>query len=637
MQLGKYQLVRKLASGGMAEVFLAKAAGPRGFEKTLVLKRILPHLAEDEAFVEMFLGEAQLAARLDHPNVVQIFDFGEADGSYFLAMEYIDGPTLRRLIKRSQELKQPLPAGVCAKMVAAAAEGLAFAHELADPETGAPLGLVHRDISPENVLVSRQGAVKVVDFGIAKVAGQGHRTQTGVVKGKVAYMPPEQLQARPMDGRVDVYALGIVLYELLTGRRPFDATTDVGMMQAILFEPYVPAVQRRPDLPEAMQRILEKALAKDRAERYPDCRAFQADLERFVVSLGEPVGAYQIARLVAQVMEGVETMPPVPTPAKGRETAELVGAGREPPAKEPGRRAAVTTPMPGRVVGTAWEPVSSRASMEAPAVTASGNDVPSSRFDAATDPATPSAGSLLAAASPEARSERSTWFKPVEVSESGKALVTPRASRRMAAGAVVLVSMAGLAGGFALLGRSEKAAVPVSPSTPVARKDDVPVKPLEPEVTPVVPEVRVEPVAAGTVDSGTPVVVAEVKPTTGAPVDARDGGQVVEMTPPVPPTPRPVVVAKPVVASTNPPPVRRVAPPVRRELPKGKVEFRVRPFGTVYLDGKNLGQTPFAAVEATEGSHQVRVVNKDLGKDVTRSFVVKAGQDNVFKLNLAAE
>ncbi|RKG73163.1 serine/threonine protein kinase, partial [Corallococcus terminator] len=336
MQLGKYQLVRKLASGGMAEVFLAKAAGPRGFEKTLVLKRILPHLAEDEAFVEMFLGEAKLAAQLDHPNVVQIFDFGEADGSYFLAMEYIDGPTLRRLIKRSTELKSPLPAALCAKMVAAAAEGLAFAHELTDAETGTPLGLIHRDVSPENVLLSRQGAVKVVDFGIAKVAGQSHRTQTGVVKGKVAYMPPEQLQARAMDARVDVYALGMVLYELLTGRRPFEATTEASIMQSILFEPFVPAVERRPDLPPAMQRILERALAKDRDQRYLDCREFQADLERFVLSLGEPVGAYQIARLVAQLTENASTPPmstPVPAEAKARETAVLAAEGKGTPRK----------------------------------------------------------------------------------------------------------------------------------------------------------------------------------------------------------------------------------------------------------------------------------------------------------------
>ncbi|AFE09880.1 serine/threonine protein kinase [Corallococcus coralloides DSM 2259] len=618
MQLGKYQLVRKLASGGMAEVFLAKAAGPRGFEKTLVLKRILPHLAEDEAFVEMFLGEAQLAARLDHPNVVQIFDFGEVDGSYFLAMEYIDGPTLRRLIKRSAELKQPLPPGVCAKMVAAAAEGLAFAHELADPETGAPLGLVHRDISPENVLVSRQGAVKVVDFGIAKVAGQSHRTATGVVKGKVAYMPPEQLQARPMDGRVDVYALGIVLYELLTGKRPFDATTDVSMMQAILFEPFVPAVQRRPDLPESMQRILEKALAKDREQRYPDCRAFQADLERFVLSLGEPVGAYQISRLVAQVMEGVEATPVSPTPAKGRVTAPVALVPES-----------ATTPMPARV-GTAWEPLASRGSMAAPAVTASQHDIPSSRFDAATDPATPSAGSLLRNSS---RAQPQEEVSKVAASEEPVLAGAVRSPRRKLVGAMVAVSVLGLAGGLAVAGRGEKAAAPASAPAPVARTDDAPVKPPEPKVTPVVPEARVEPVATETVDSGTPAVVAEVKPATENSTEVRDAGVVTE----VAPTPRPTVAVKPATTSPVTPPVRRVATPVRRELPKGKVEFRVRPFGTVYLDGKNLGQTPFAAVEATEGSHQVRVVNKDLGKDVTRAFEVKAGQDNVFKLNLAAE
>ncbi|WP_249347497.1 PEGA domain-containing protein, partial [Corallococcus exiguus] len=184
-------------------------------------------------------------------------------------------------------------------------------------------------------------------------------------------------------------------------------------------------------------------------------------------------------------------------------------------------------------------------------------------------------------------------------------------------------------------GRGEKAATPASAPTQVARKDDAPVKPPEPRVTPVMPESRVEPVATASVavDSGTPAVVAEVKPATGEPVEARDAGVVTEAVP----TPRAVVAVKPVSTSTNPPPVRRVATPVRRELPKGKVEFRVRPFGMVSLDGKPLGQTPFAAVEATEGVHQVRVVNKELGKDVTRAFEVKAGQDNVFKLNLAAE
>src|SRR5690242_18845995 len=152
----------------MAEVFLAKAAGPMGFEKTLVVKRILPELAEEPAFIQMFLSEAKLAARLTHPNIVQIFDFGESEGAYFLAMEYIDGPSLRMLIKRAVVQELALPATVCARLISLACEGLAFAHDFADPDTGEPLSLIHRDISPDNILLSRQGAVKVVDFGIAK-------------------------------------------------------------------------------------------------------------------------------------------------------------------------------------------------------------------------------------------------------------------------------------------------------------------------------------------------------------------------------------------------------------------------------------------------------------------------------------
>ncbi|NVJ26234.1 serine/threonine protein kinase, partial [Myxococcus sp. AM011] len=348
MQVGKYQLVRKLATGGMAEVYLAKAAGPMGFEKTLVLKRILPHLAEDPAFVEMFLGEARLAAQLEHPNIVQIFDFGEADGSYFLAMEFIDGPTLRRLVKRAAE--QPLPPMMCAKLVSLAAEGLAFAHDFCDATTGEPLGLIHRDVSPDNILVSRQGAVKVVDFGVAKVAGQGHRTQTGVAKGKVSYMPPEQLRTKPLDKRVDVYALGVVLYELLTGRRPFDATTEASTMQAILFEPFIPAVERRPDLPVALQKVLDLALAKERDARYPDCRALQMDLERFLLTSGESVGAYQLSQFVAKLgAEGVSG-PVVPSPGL-MAGATPVKPGSMPksmasPPPPPVDSTSPTTPMP---------------------------------------------------------------------------------------------------------------------------------------------------------------------------------------------------------------------------------------------------------------------------------------------------
>src|SRR5262249_49971797 len=166
MRLGKYQLVRKLATGGMAEVFLAKADGPMGFQKTLVVKRVLPHLAENPLFTAMFLTEAKVAACLNHPNVVQVFDFGEVKGAYYLAMEYIDGPNLRTLIQHAWRRGQPPPFGLCAKVASLACEGLAYAHTFRDPETGETLNLIHRDISPENIILSRSGAVKVVDFGI---------------------------------------------------------------------------------------------------------------------------------------------------------------------------------------------------------------------------------------------------------------------------------------------------------------------------------------------------------------------------------------------------------------------------------------------------------------------------------------
>jgi serine/threonine protein kinase len=324
MQFGRYRLIHRLAKGGMAELFLARAEGPGGFEKTLALKRILPQLAEDPSFVAMFLSEVKLASRLHHTNIVQIVDCGRTGGSYYLVMEYIDGPNLRGLARSASGLGLSMPLELCAWILAEACEGLAYAHEFCDPATGKPLGLVHRDISPDNILVSREGAVKVVDFGIAKAAGQVHRTQTGMIKGKLPYMAPEQLRAQLLDRRVDVYALGIVFYELLTGRKPFDATTEASIARAILVEPLIPAVKRRPDLPRAVQLILQRALARNRDQRYPDCRALQADLEAFIRSRGQPMGSSQLARFVSRLTAA----PAAPAPEQTEEetTTELLTA-----------------------------------------------------------------------------------------------------------------------------------------------------------------------------------------------------------------------------------------------------------------------------------------------------------------------
>ncbi len=332
--VGKYQIIRQLATGGMAEVFLAKATGPRGFEKTLVLKCILPQLANEPAFVEMFLFEAMLAARLTHPHIVQLFDLGEADGSYFLAMEYVDGPSLRALIKRASAQGLLLPPTLCARLISHACEGLAFAHDFVDADTGQPLELIHRDISPDNILLSLQGAVKVGDFGIAKAAGQVHKTKSGVIKGKISYMPPEQLRAQDMDRRADVYALGVVLYELLTLRKPYRASSEPGLMHSILFESPVPARQHRPDLPEAMQRILARAIAKDREQRYPDCHALQADLEDFILAMGKPVTARQVSQFIHQVLSGPGGLAPSSPPLPSVEPAPVSTRVQPPPAPE---------------------------------------------------------------------------------------------------------------------------------------------------------------------------------------------------------------------------------------------------------------------------------------------------------------
>jgi eukaryotic-like serine/threonine-protein kinase len=301
-RLGKYQLLRKLATGGMAEVFLAKTAGPMGFEKQLVIKRILPHLAEDPQFVQMFLGEAKLAAQLNHPNLVQIFDFGQSDGSYFIAMEYIDGPTVRLLLQRAREQALAIPFVLGARVVSAAAEGLAYAHEFTDSVTDEPMQLIHRDVSPDNILISRSGSVKVVDFGIAKARGVSHLTQTGTIKGKVAYMAPEQLKGDVLDQRVDLYGLGVVLYELLTLNMPYEANSDASLVRKVLYDPYVPAAERRPELPLALQQVLTQLLAKNRDDRYSDCRTLQADVERYIHATGETASGYALAQLVARLV-----------------------------------------------------------------------------------------------------------------------------------------------------------------------------------------------------------------------------------------------------------------------------------------------------------------------------------------------
>ena len=281
--IGKYRVLKSLAAGGMAEIFLAKLRGPEGFEKLVVVKQVLPHLVKNSDFVRMFLDEARLAAQLSHPNIVQIFELGvdAPTGSYFIAMEYIHGENLRQLGKEAVTRQQQIPMEFAAKIIGQAAEGLYYAHTKTDP-SGKPLNVVHRDISPQNLILSFDGLCKIVDFGIAKASTQLVETQAGVLKGKYAYMSPEQCRGFPLDGRSDLFALGICLWELITGKGLYRQSNELMIMRAIVEETPPPPSSVRPDVPPALDAIVNKALAKKPKDRFQDGMELSYAIEEYL-------------------------------------------------------------------------------------------------------------------------------------------------------------------------------------------------------------------------------------------------------------------------------------------------------------------------------------------------------------------
>jgi serine/threonine-protein kinase len=290
---GKYQLLRKIASGGMGQVFLALEKGA-GFERLVVLKLILPHLSEDEEFLTMFLEEARLVARLAHPNLITILDLTEIDNRYCLAMEYVQGEDVRRLEKHARVAGKPLPVGLALRIIAEAAAGLDYAHQARDAQ-GKPLRLVHRDVSPQNILVGFDGGVKVIDFGVAKAAGSTSQTATGVLKGKYPYMSPEQANGQYVDARSDLFALGVVLWELITGRRLFKGESDL-MTLRLVRDCQVPAPsQLNPKLPPGLDELVLKALAPSPDARFSDCAAFRLAIEDYILQYRLPASSAHLS------------------------------------------------------------------------------------------------------------------------------------------------------------------------------------------------------------------------------------------------------------------------------------------------------------------------------------------------------
>lgn len=286
MEIGAHRLLREIARGGMGEIWLAHQRGLAGFERLVVIKRVIANTEDDPTFVTLFLDEARIASQLHHPNVVQVFELGQHGPSYYLVMEYLSGQNLARVNKRILQQQRDFPAALAVEIISAAARGLGYAHRRRDLE-GKPLGIVHRDVSPANLFVTYDGQVKVLDFGIAKAAGRQSRTATGLVRGKIKYMSPEQALSEEVDASSDVFALGVVLFELVTGTRLYGPLDDTALLRRLLDEPLPRASERAP-VDSHLDTLISRMIEKSPERRFADGQVVHEALEEWLATRHGP-------------------------------------------------------------------------------------------------------------------------------------------------------------------------------------------------------------------------------------------------------------------------------------------------------------------------------------------------------------
>ncbi len=347
--LGRYELLATIGVGGMASVVLARQKGPAGFEKAVVIKLIHPHMAQDTVAVNMLLDEAKVAAQLDHPNIVHTYELGDAHGTYYIVMEYLAGESLGQVLKQGQKQDSPMSAFVAAKIVAEAAEGLHYAHELPD-YNGAPMGIVHRDVSPGNIVVQYNGTVKIVDFGIAKAQGRVTSTQDGELKGKYGYMSPEQIKNDVMDRRSDVFSLGVVLWESLARRRLFNADNVAATLMQILQGDRTPPSAYDADIPHALDAVALRALAPNPSDRFQTMAEMKQAIDDAIWK--SRVGSAEIqAQMTALFQERIETRKALLARATREALSvgdlEVLGTAFRDPASQPSRPPSMLTPTSG--------------------------------------------------------------------------------------------------------------------------------------------------------------------------------------------------------------------------------------------------------------------------------------------------
>lgn len=572
-RLGRYVLERKLGTGGMAEVFLARQDGPDGFARHCVVKRMLPHLTEEQAFVEMFFQEAKVAAQLSHPNVAQVYDFGVHDGAYFIAMEYVRGCDVRHIQTAYSERHEVMGTALAVKIAAETARGLDHAHTALDSERR-PLCVIHRDVSAHNILVSTGGVVKLIDFGIAKSSLGRARTQTGVVKGKLAYMSPEQAIGAPLDPRSDIYSLALVLFELLTNRHPARTAGDVATMGAIVRNDLDSLVSVRPDLPEDLLGIVTRALQHDRQARYPSAAAFADDLERHLSLHPPPVGAADLARLVAHSIPSSDAIFASPSPPHGSPTQHPITRSTL------GDRPALATGL----APTALSP-------------ASGTPVARTEVEPAARPRSPG-----------------TWT--------------------WAAGALLVAAGIGAGAQFLQQRKTATSFSDLAARETTPRPPSVPT-PLEADsgVAPAAADAAGLPLTMS--ERGT--LLVEAVPVMVVTIDGEARGHS-PLNTSLPAGEHTVGLrnAELGLASTRTVQVRPgETTPVRWRPAKGTVRLWVVPYAEVFLGARSLGTTPIEPVELYEGRYTLRLVYK--GRTLSRTVKVFPGAESSLTVNMQTE
>jgi serine/threonine protein kinase len=625
VKFGDYTLLHRVAAGGMGEVLLARQTFAEGVERYVAIKRVLPELSNRDDFVDMFLDEARLAAQLRHSNIVQILDVGLCGDQYYLAMEFLEGRTLRHIMARLARRQRAMPEAFAVKIIHEAAEGLHYAHEIEDAK-GEPLNVIHRDVSPQNIFVTFQGTTKLLDFGIAKAEARVAHTTTGTVKGKCAYMPPEQVQGRPVDRRADVFSLGIVLWEVTTGSRLFRRDNDLLTLSAVAACDVPPPSSIAEGYPEELEAIVMRALAREPEQRYPTCSDLQEDLEQFMSSQGHIVTPRRIG---AWVQELFDDQPQTVAALLAQLSEEPRAVSLlEPPAVDPHASMAETEEQP--------EPSTLRLADEDVEIVEE-----TTRREERPQPgdAAPGAPGGRAAAVDqswvgESSAPASDQRTPLAVTKSSGGTTT---AGRIASGirrrpvlslAVVLASLVlGGSVAVAVMARGAAEAVERTPRQPAA-------------ATGRAPPPREEALALRAADGGGESGVDEPGDPAPDALPAPRGGLVDVQLTTAPPDLLVFVRLRLKAPSQGIDYHTSIAVepggPTKRQIsvPRGALSLSVEPYAQVSVDGRRLGLTPMSPVQLYAGSHRVVLRNPVRKKTVSRTVVVRPGRQVTLSVDM---